>query len=852
MCPALAFGQAQLSTGIAMRTAEGGTTTELVAIRLTPFDIRGLHREMVFGSMPLDERKRMVPSVMQQHAEETQRGLLESARAVGLHIRPVRTSWLLNLVVAELSMADVARLAALPGVVRISLDAEDFIRPIEPPREENGAATRSVGGHEPGHDAIGAPALWAMGYTGRNRLAFLVDTGVWPDEPALNGKFLGETRPLSQSWFPYDSNVPLDKSNSHGTHCIGTVMGLDPTTNDTIGVAFNGHFIATDPVVQNLADVKPLSEFVYAFEWALNPDGDLSTTSDIPDVITNSWGHGTLFGGDTCAGPFMDILEAVHAAGIASVHSAGNDGPAAMTIGVPSTMNFDLVNIFSVGSIQAEAQGYPISSFSSRGPTICGGSGSLAIKPEVVAPGQNVRSCIHGGYDQYSGTSMAAPHVSGMVLLLKEAFPEVAGEEILFALYSTATDLGDVGEDNTFGNGLINGPAAFAYLSQFHTSTAPITNDLNLFVEGMSLENGLYHCGSTDAITAQLRNTGTTVINGFSYRYSITGQTEVTGDHAGDLQPGQMVNIDLGSLTFPADGDVEVHFAAEPNNSGVEFDDYDNSAIRRYNVRPLVDVPFFEYFESNLPTGSLWALQNPENDKTWDTLRCTGLPWTQLSTYVNHRQYSPRDNQFDGLVSPAISIPMADSAALRFSYGYAFRHQSFADTLLVHVSSDCGLTWGTALFRKGGQELSVFDTSGYFIPDSPSDWREVWLDMSAYMGSTVLIRFGTVNRNGNTLVLDDINVYTGQHPAAIASNQDTNASVYPNPGTDAVRIVGLGTDGPAAIELLDLSGRSLVQMGASISNGILSAQLPSDLQSGSYIIRIRGPHGVAVLPWTRM
>jgi hypothetical protein len=101
---------------------------------------------------------------------------------------------------------------------------------------------------------------------------------------------------------------------------------------------------------------------------------------------------------------------------------------------------------------------------SSRGPSACGESSG--IYPEVVAPGVNITSTdLYGLYTQASGTSLAAPHVSGALALLINAFPGINTETQAAALLSTSVDLGSAGADNDFGYGRIDVLAAYNWLA---------------------------------------------------------------------------------------------------------------------------------------------------------------------------------------------------------------------------------------------------------------------------------------------------------------------------------------------------------------------------------------------------
>jgi subtilisin family serine protease len=335
-------------------------------------------------------------------------------------------------------------------VEEIDIDAElDYDKPvaIEPSGEKDASS-------EIGLRVIKANLLWQIGITGAGRLVMSEDTGVDANHPALNYKWRGNNGwPWYHAWIdpPGNTNFPNDCDN-HGTHTTGIMTGRAGT--DTIGVAPDAQWIAAKTICSG----NSTSNHMTAYQWAMNPDSNVNTINDMPDAINNSWHDPTQPQGGDCNGVYVSVLASLEAAGIA--------GPGTSTITRPKNMNANLVRAFCVGNLNGNVSfPYPINSTSSRGPATCGGPGKLYFKPEVSAPGTSVRSCIRNGqYANYTGTSMASPHIAGSVALLKQAFPNKTGKEILEALYWTAQDLGTPGEDNTFGMGVIDVWAAHQYL----------------------------------------------------------------------------------------------------------------------------------------------------------------------------------------------------------------------------------------------------------------------------------------------------------------------------------------------------------------------------------------------------
>ena len=457
------YSQVELSTRLtnAMRNSSPDEYLKVIIYLRDQADIESLDKQLYMEHATLERRAYEVITALKKKAETTQPALI-SYLAQNYDSRTVfsyKSFWIANMICIEARGAFVQELSNRMDIGQMDLDAVlELDRPAEEPYIES---TESA---EPGLRIINADKLWALGITGQGRLVMSIDTGVDGNHPALNFKWRGNTAPHNQAWFDPNTNSPLPTDcDGHGTHTMGIMTGWSPAAGDTVGVAINAQWMAAKTICSS----PHTSNSLAAFQWAVDPDNNPSTITDMPDAISNSWYDPDVT--NECSGIYKTTLDAVEAAGIAVVFSAGNNGPGSYTITKPKNINTNEVNSFCVANINGASylsgNMNPISNTSSRGPSLCGGTGSLLFKPEVSAPGTSVRSSVPGGgYGLKSGTSMASPHVAGAIALLKEAFPYMTGWEIKLALYNTATDLGADGEDNTYGRGLINLLAAYNQL----------------------------------------------------------------------------------------------------------------------------------------------------------------------------------------------------------------------------------------------------------------------------------------------------------------------------------------------------------------------------------------------------
>jgi len=824
---------------------EAGKTIRVYAWLSSRADIAGLQQQFRNEATALSDRAPLVISSLKEAAGSQQEivsfitswNVSHSQEAI-----LVKRYYICNMLVIEAGSEFISALANQPGVEFLEWGYRYNVKYI-PPTERNLSASRSVGGHEPGLETIHAPFMWNLGYTGLGRKLYTVDTGVWTDHPAITRQWRGNYLPQAWCWKGFDLVDPGDKPDAHGTHVTGNIVGLDPATADTIGIAFNASYMATDPIVENPADVNPIEVNLTAFEFALNPDGDANTTDDIPDVINNSWGVDNYVEALCTASFIADLFNALDAAGIAVEFSAGNNGPGASTIGLPAFITLDSLTIFTVGAVDAHSAALPIADFSSRGPILCDVQESWKIKPEVTAPGVNIRSSVqHDLYAEYSGTSMAGPHVSGSVLLLKEAFPYLPGRELLNALYQTTTDLGVPGEDNTFGRGIINLEAAYNFLALTHTPVGPNVSEYDLALDGIIISP--INCPGPVSGRLIIRNAGSVATGAGFITLKMDGVDQGQVTWSTILEPGERDTIDLPVVTTTA-GRHELYAILVPSGNFIERELLNNSRTVRFHSFEQVNLPFTDGFENHDFTDPRWFLVNPDNNRTWDTTHTAGLENSYFSARMNFLTYSNRPAK-DDIYSPVVTVPTGtDSFMLRFDVSYNFRNPTLTDTFEISVSADCGETW-TEIYQKGGELLSTIDTNwNSFRPYAASHWRTEYVDLTAFSDpGKLMFRFRTINDGGAALYLDNIGIYSGQDPTTIIS-LFPEWNLYPNPASGFVNFTVASVLPTTAYYLMDAQGRILLN--GKIPAGNNQGQLDvSGITAGMYFIVMENELGRGV------
>ncbi|MEO0770757.1 MAG: S8 family peptidase [Cyanobacteria bacterium J06649_4] len=288
------------------------------------------------------------------------------------------------------------------------------------------------GGFEWNNDMIFAPEVWSQGYTGQGVTVAVIDSGVdidhadlrdsiWVNEGEIAGDgidndgngYVDDIHGWNFDLRDYDNNVIPDSNLSgqeHGTHVAGTIVAANDGVGMT-GVAYDAEVMAIRIAGVTERGIETPGDLAEAIRYAVDNGADVINMS-LRWLQTDA---------------IVDALAYAASQDVITVSASGNDA-----LGQPFfPANYAITYGLSVGAVDHTGA---ISHFSNN-------AGQDSRMHHVMAPGQGIRSTVlNDGYATDQGTSMAAPHVAGVVALMLSANPDLTHEQVREILIGTSSE----------------------------------------------------------------------------------------------------------------------------------------------------------------------------------------------------------------------------------------------------------------------------------------------------------------------------------------------------------------------------------------------------------------------------
>ncbi len=673
-------------------------------------------------------------------------------------VKDFESFFIVNALAITSTQKAMEAIAARAEVAKILPNEERYLDKVEKSTSIPTAQLENVTNNiEWNIDKVGAPQVWSMGIDGSGIVVANLDTGVEVNHPALQRKWRGydangNVVNPELSWFDahsHSATLPTD-TDGHGSHTMGTMVGSEDDGSNQIGVAPGAKWIAVRVFNPSTTDQILLR----AGQWLLAPvdsEGNLHPEM-APDVVNNSWG-----GGPGIDEWYRPTVQAWRDAQIFPVFSAGNTrvgnpgGPGS----VANPANYP--ESFAIGATDINNK---VASFSLRGPSPYG-----EIKPEVSAPGVNIRSSVPGGdYEGgWNGTSMSAPHATATAALLLSVNASLTVDQLEEILITTATPLTDSEytevPNHGYGYGLVNAyDAVGSILNGLGNVSGRVSTDGDDFeapvLEHSPITNA--YTGFDIPLSAHVTDNISVVsveafarIKGTSY-WTYVPLNRTSGDYMDGMYEGVI------PYTLVDTAGVEYYIRVNDyGNNGFE------SPKHSVEVSNGVTPGFFQDFESH----NLGFTSGGNND-TWEWGVPTSGPGaaasgTKLIATNLEGPYLAGSNAY--MMMPPIDLLQSEEGAL-LSFKHWYDLENNYDYGVVFIASEA----------SGYEFEPIMEFTGL-----SNGWKKTYVDLTAYAGQQVYVLFNLFTDNSvqkDGWYIDDVSVMVPDDVAPLAPTQLTATS----------------------------------------------------------------------------
>lgn len=311
-------------------------------------------------------------------------------------------------------------------------------------------------------------------------------------------------------------------------------------------------------------------------------------------------------------------------------------------------------------------------------------------------------------------------------------------------------------------------------------------------------------CQTTFSPIVTLRNFGTTTLTSATITYNIDGGANQVYNWTGSLTTGSTENVTLNSVTTTT-GAHTINVSSSAPNGGVDAYTTNDLSSTTFTITTSSSIPFLEDFEGSFPPSN-WSVVSADVSAgdPWDTdpsirqwekravtQQSSGLAGNAAA--INYVAYGYNTGSIDELISPSINLTSASAPNLTFQLSYKYFGASNFERLRVLVSTDCGVNY-TAVYDKQYTQLANMGSGGTsWAPTLASNWRQETIDLTAYAGQVITLKFEGTNGYGNNLFIDKINVTDNCTAPAITTNPSNSTNCAGTNTSFTVANTGGGT-----------------------------------------------------------